>query len=65
MGIAKEIVRNGETGFICDTDTGFADAAIELLCDDELWLRQHSAAIRLQRSWRWPSAAAAFEALIP
>ena len=44
---------------------GFADAAVALLSDDALWQRQHEGALAHQRSWRWPDAAAAFEALIP
>jgi len=65
LGSVIERVVDAETGFIRPTDAGFADAAVELLSDDALWTRQHKAALELQRSWRWPDAAAAFEALIP
>jgi len=36
-----------------------------LLKDDDLWRHQHEAALAEQRRWRWPDAAAAFEALFP
>jgi len=38
---------------------------VALLTDDDLWRRQQRAALRSQRAWGWPDAAAAFEALIP
>lgn len=63
-GSVVERVVDGETGFIADDDRGFAEAAVKLLSDEELWRRQHSAALERQRSWRWPDAAAAFESLI-
>lgn len=64
LGSVVERVIDGETGFIRPTDAGFADAAVRLLGDDALWARQHAAALARQRAWRWPDAAAAFEALI-
>ncbi len=63
-GAVIERVVDGETGFICPTDSGFASAAVQLLKDDVLWQRQHGAALKLQRDWRWTNAAAAFEDLI-
>jgi glycosyltransferase involved in cell wall biosynthesis len=65
LGSVIERVVDGETGFIRPTDAGFADAAVQLLSDDALWSKQHHAALQSQRAWRWPDAAAAFEALIP
>jgi glycosyltransferase involved in cell wall biosynthesis len=65
LGSVVERVVDGETGFVRPTDAGFAEAAVELLRDDTLWRRQHARALELQRSWRWPDAAKAFEALIP
>ena len=65
LGSVIERVVDEETGFIRPTDRGFADAAVELLSNDALWEKQHVAALKLQRSWRWKDAARAFEALIP
>ncbi len=64
LGSVVERVVDGETGFVRPTDTGFADAAVELLSDEALWQRQHNSALNQQRAWRWPDAARAFEALI-
>ena len=63
-GAGIERVINGETGFIRSTDSGFANAAVQLLKDDALWQRQHDTAIKLQRALQWSHAAARFEALI-
>ncbi len=65
LGSVVERVVDDVSGFIRPTDAGFADAAVALLSDDALWQRQHEGALAHQRSWRWPDAAAAFEALIP
>ena len=64
LGSVVERVRDGETGFIARDDAAFADAAVRLLSDDALWRRQHEAALKYQRAWGWPEAAAAFESLI-
>lgn len=64
-GSVVERVIDGETGFIAGDARAFAEAAVRLLSDDELWRRQHRAGLEKQRSWRWPDAAAAFESLIP
>jgi glycosyltransferase involved in cell wall biosynthesis len=58
-------VIDGETGFVAADDAAFAEAACRLLGDDDLWRRQHRAALARQRNWRWSDAAAAFEELIP
>ena len=63
-GSVVERVVDGETGYVADDDRAFAEAAIKLLSDEELWRRQHRTALDKQRSWRWPDAAAAFENLI-
>jgi len=64
IGSMVERVRDEETGFIAPDDASFALAARRLLTDDALWRRQHDRALAVQRSWRWPDAAAAFEELI-
>lgn len=63
-GSVVERVIDGETGYVAKDDRAFAEAAIKLLSDEQLWRRQHRQALEKQRSWRWPDAAAAFESLI-
>jgi len=65
LGSVSERVIDGETGFVAPNDATFADEAVSLLGDDDLWRRQHLAALEKQRTWRWAQAAAAFEKLIP
>ncbi|MEO0035709.1 MAG: hypothetical protein RLZZ501_1732, partial [Pseudomonadota bacterium] len=57
----SERVIDGETGFCVKDDDGFAEAAIRVLRDDQLWRRQHRAALEQQRGWGWDQAAAEFE----
>ena len=57
----SERVRHGQTGFVVKGRDEFADAAIRLLTDDEVWVGQNRAALTCQRSWRWDQAAAEFE----
>ncbi len=64
LGSVVERVINGETGYVATDDEQFVKSAINLLKDDGLWQHQHRDALDKQRSWRWPEAAAAFEALI-
>ena len=65
IGSVVERVIDGETGFVKTTDSAFADAAVKVLSDDELWQRQHAKALEKQRAWGWPEAAQAFEELVP
>ena len=65
IGAVPERVIDRETGFVSVDDNDFALNALGLLHDDDLWRRQHRAALDRQRAWGWPQAAAAFEALIP
>ena len=64
IGSVVERIIDGETGFVTATDNDFADAAVKLLRDDELWQRHHANALKKQRSWGWPDAAQAFEELV-
>ena len=64
-GSVAERVVDGHTGTVAGDDDSFADAAVRLLTDDDLWRRQHRAAVDSQRSWGWDDAARAFEELIP
>jgi len=65
LGSVVERVENGVTGAIAGDDRTFIEAVRALLTDDDLWRRQHLAALDKQRRWGWPEAAAAFERLIP
>ena len=65
LGSVVERVIDGETGTIARDDDSFAEAAVHLLTDDELWRVQHKLALDAQRKWGWAQAAEAFERLIP
>lgn len=65
IGSVVERVIDGETGIVAPDDEAFAGAAIQLLTDDDVWRRQHLAALACQRVWTWDSAAASFEEMIP
>ncbi len=65
IGSVAERIIDGETGVVATTDEAFAEAAIKLLTDDALWLRQHTAALSRQRGWGWADAAVEYEKLIP
>jgi glycosyltransferase involved in cell wall biosynthesis len=65
LGSVVERVRDGETGRVVSNDGDFADAAVAILSDDEIWRRYHDRALAIQRSWSWDDAAARFEDLIP
>lgn len=64
LGSVRERVIDGETGFVASNDSAFAEYAIRILIDNDLWRTQHRTALEKQRNWRWPQAAAAFEALL-
>ncbi|MFN8831408.1 MAG: glycosyltransferase family 4 protein [Labrys sp. (in: a-proteobacteria)] len=59
--VLPERVIDGATGFVREPGPGFAEAALSLLNDDNLWRRQHEAALRLQPGVTWPEVAARFE----
>ena len=65
LGSVVERVRDGETGRVAADDRDFADAAVAILSDDEIWRRYHTGALATQRAWGWNDAAARFEDLIP
>ena len=57
----KERVVEDETGYCVTGDGAFAESAIRVLGDDDLWRRLHCGSLNRQRSWRWDHAAAAFD----
>ncbi len=64
LGSVVERVIDGETGAITQTDSDFARSALELLTNDDVWMRHHEAALAKQGVWGWEDAAKAFEELI-
>jgi glycosyltransferase involved in cell wall biosynthesis len=64
IGSVAERVIDGRTGRIAATDDAFAEAAIALLRDDDLWQRWHQGALATQRGLSWDEVAARYEALI-
>ncbi|MBI3453633.1 MAG: glycosyltransferase [Rhodospirillales bacterium] len=64
IGAVAERVIDGETGFVAASDEAFAEAAIRVLTDDDLWRRQHGAAIARQRGRSWNHVAGDFERLM-
>ena len=65
IGCVAERVIEGQTGFVAADDAGFAARGCEILTDDALWGRLHSAALDRQRRWSWDDAAGAFEEFLP
>jgi hypothetical protein len=64
IGCVAERVVDGETGRICRDDADFADAAIAVLRDDDLWRRCHHRALATQRGLSWDQVAARYETLL-
>lgn len=64
IGAVPERVIDGVTGFIAGSDREFAERAIRLLVDDDLWREQHRAALAMQRGRGWDQAAADWEYLL-
>jgi glycosyltransferase involved in cell wall biosynthesis len=64
LGSVVERVVDGKTGRIAVSDGEFAETAVALLRDDDLWRRWHRCALALQRGLSWHEVAAHYEALI-
>jgi len=62
LAVLPERVIDGVTGFHRAGPKTFAEAALSILNDDNLWRRQHGAAIRLQQGISWAEYAVRFEA---
>ena len=65
LGSMGERVIDGMTGFVANGANNFSISACDLLTDDDLWQKQHSAALKFQRRWGWVEAAREFEKLLP
>lgn len=57
----KERVIEAETGWAVKDEAAFADKAIAVLSDDDLWRRLHRNCLKQQRSWGWDQAVLEFE----
>jgi len=61
IAVLPERVRHGETGFIAVDDQSFAEHAVTILTDDQVWKNQHEAALKWQQGWTWDAMAEEFE----
>ena len=61
VAVLPERVVDGVTGFVRGDDASFAEAALALANDDQLWRRQHEAALELQQGLSWSEVAERFE----
>jgi len=64
VAAAAERVIDGVTGFQRADPDAFADAAVRLLTDDDLWRRQHAAALERQRGLTCAEYAERFERVL-
>jgi glycosyltransferase involved in cell wall biosynthesis len=64
LGAVAERVTDGVSGRVAPSDEDFAEAAIAVLRQDDLWRRWHFGALEHQRGLSWDTVAARFEALI-
>lgn len=63
VGSVGERVRHGETGFIEDEHSDFAEKAVRLLTEDNLWSRFSEQALAHRDALTWPKSAELFRAL--
>jgi glycosyltransferase involved in cell wall biosynthesis len=64
VAVLTERVRHERTGFVAAGDEAYAQHAVDLLTKDDLWRRQHAAALTVQQGWSWGEMAATFEAQV-
>lgn len=63
VGSVGERVTHGETGYVEKDPADFADRAVRLLTDDDLWMRLSDTALARRDALSWPKSAALFRAL--
>lgn len=61
VAVLPERVIDGVTGFVRGDDASFAEAALSIANDDQLWRRQHEAALKFQQGLSWSEVAVRFE----
>ncbi len=64
LGCVAERVVDGATGRVATSDEAFAEGAVALLRDDDLWRRWHQEALVTQRGLSWDAVAQRYEALL-
>jgi glycosyltransferase involved in cell wall biosynthesis len=64
LGAVAERVIDGVSGRVASSDADFAETAIAVLRNDDLWRRWHKEALGRQRGLSWDTVAARFEALM-
>ncbi len=64
IGALTERVQHQTNGLIAPGDAAFADAAIAMLTDNDLWQRLSTGAIAQRNLLRWEDVAAAWDALL-
>lgn len=64
LGSLGERVIDGISGRVAHADDAFAEAAIAVLSDDEVWRRWHLGALATRRGLSWDEVAGRFEALM-
>ncbi len=63
LGAVRERVRDGETGYVVPDDDAFANVAVQLLTNDEMFWSLNQGAHASQRERGWDAVAADFEVL--
>lgn len=64
LGSVGERVTDGISGRVAHDDAAFAEAAIAVLRDGDLWRRWHLGALRTRRGLSWDEVAGRFEAFL-
>ncbi len=62
--VLPERVIDGVTGFVRGDESEFAERAVALMTDDNLWRRQHEAALQYQQGISWSEHAGRLEAAL-
>lgn len=63
LGAAPDRIRNGQTGYIVPDDEAFANVAVQLLTNEEVFWGMNRDARLMQRERSWDTVAAEFETL--
>lgn len=63
LGAAPERIRNGQTGYVVPDDDAFANVALQLLSNEDIFWGMNRDARLTQRERSWDTAAAEFESL--
>jgi hypothetical protein len=63
LGAAPERIHNGQTGYVVPDDDAFANVALQLLTNEDVFWGMNRDARLMQRERSWDTAAAEFESL--